>query len=169
MRQQPKVQTTPPPTIQGQKVGSLTPPSSPKTQRAGHRRILSDVTHSAVFGVPASKSTQLLQAAAAGLLRSWAWSTDDGALSCPRGAHSLVCLLPTRLRLLEDRDRHTHLLPGAQCTCASTVAMTVLYTETAVELDFTIGTFVVWPTEDICTVYFIIQFLVGFSMSNMSQ
>ncbi|XP_021083421.1 AP2-associated protein kinase 1 isoform X5 [Mesocricetus auratus] len=64
-RQQPKVQTTPPPTIQGQKVGSLTPPSSPKTQRAGHRRILSDVTHSAVFGVPASKSTQLLQAAAA--------------------------------------------------------------------------------------------------------
>lgn len=65
MRQQPKVQTTPPPTIQGQKVGSLTPPSSPKTQRAGHRRILSDVTHSAVFGVPASKSTQLLQAAAA--------------------------------------------------------------------------------------------------------
>ncbi|XP_036022048.1 AP2-associated protein kinase 1 isoform X16 [Mus musculus] len=65
VRQQPKVQTTPPPTIQGQKVGSLTPPSSPKTQRAGHRRILSDVTHSAVFGVPASKSTQLLQAAAA--------------------------------------------------------------------------------------------------------
>ncbi|KAK7808210.1 hypothetical protein U0070_016935, partial [Myodes glareolus] len=64
-RQQSKVQTTPPPTIQGQKVGSLTPPSSPKTQRAGHRRILSDVTHSAVFGVPASKSTQLLQAAAA--------------------------------------------------------------------------------------------------------
>ncbi|XP_056364506.1 AP2-associated protein kinase 1 isoform X4 [Oenanthe melanoleuca] len=48
-----------------QKPGSLTPPSSPKAQRAGHRRILSDVTHSAVFGVPASKSTQLLQAAAA--------------------------------------------------------------------------------------------------------
>ncbi|XP_069474999.1 AP2-associated protein kinase 1 isoform X3 [Ambystoma mexicanum] len=47
------------------KLGSLTPPSSPKTQRSGHRRILSDVTHSAVFGVPASKSTQLLQAAAA--------------------------------------------------------------------------------------------------------
>ncbi|XP_058935766.1 AP2-associated protein kinase 1 isoform X7 [Kogia breviceps] len=65
IRQQPKVQTTPPPTIQGQKLGSLTPPSSPKAQRAGHRRILSDVTHSAVFGVPASKSTQLLQAAAA--------------------------------------------------------------------------------------------------------
>uniref|UniRef100_A0A9L0I6W9 AP2-associated protein kinase 1 n=1 Tax=Equus asinus TaxID=9793 RepID=A0A9L0I6W9_EQUAS len=64
VRQQPKVQTTPPPAIQGQKLGSLTPPSS-KTQRAGHRRILSDVTHSAVFGVPASKSTQLLQAAAA--------------------------------------------------------------------------------------------------------
>ncbi|XP_075391565.1 AP2-associated protein kinase 1 isoform X8 [Tenrec ecaudatus] len=65
IRQQPKVQTTPPPAVQGQKLGSLTPPSSPKTQRAGHRRILSDVTHSAVFGVPASKSTQLLQAAAA--------------------------------------------------------------------------------------------------------
>ncbi|XP_075457436.1 AP2-associated protein kinase 1 isoform X11 [Ascaphus truei] len=51
--------------IAGQKLGSLTPPSSPKTQRGGHRRILSDVTHSTVFGVPASKSTQLLQAAAA--------------------------------------------------------------------------------------------------------
>ncbi|XP_018110665.1 AP2-associated protein kinase 1 isoform X13 [Xenopus laevis] len=54
-----------PPTAAGQKLGSLTPPSSPKTQKGGHRRILSDVTHSAVFGVPASKSTQLLQAAAA--------------------------------------------------------------------------------------------------------
>uniref|UniRef100_A0A4W3HBQ8 non-specific serine/threonine protein kinase n=1 Tax=Callorhinchus milii TaxID=7868 RepID=A0A4W3HBQ8_CALMI len=47
------------------KMVSLTPPSSPKTQRAGHRRILSDVTYSAVFGVPVSKSTQLLAAAAA--------------------------------------------------------------------------------------------------------
>ncbi|NXD87101.1 AAK1 kinase, partial [Halcyon senegalensis] len=65
MRPQQKPQTTTPPATQGQKLGSLTPPSSPKTQRAGHRRILSDVTHSAVFGVPASKSTQLLQAAAA--------------------------------------------------------------------------------------------------------
>ncbi|KAM6234922.1 AP2-associated protein kinase 1 isoform 1-T1 [Porphyrio hochstetteri] len=65
MRQQQKPQATPPTAVQGQKLGSLTPPSSPKTQRAGHRRILSDVTHSAVFGVPASKSTQLLQAAAA--------------------------------------------------------------------------------------------------------
>ncbi|XP_033926268.1 AP2-associated protein kinase 1 isoform X1 [Melopsittacus undulatus] len=65
MRPQQKPQTTPPAAVQGQKLGSLTPPSSPKTQRAGHRRILSDVTHSAVFGVPASKSTQLLQAAAA--------------------------------------------------------------------------------------------------------
>ncbi|XP_074063914.1 AP2-associated protein kinase 1 isoform X3 [Macrotis lagotis] len=65
IRQQIKAQTTPPPAIQGQKLGSLTPPSSPKAQRAGHRRILSDVTHSAVFGVPASQSTQLLQAAAA--------------------------------------------------------------------------------------------------------
>nr|XP_020446031.1 AP2-associated protein kinase 1-like isoform X3 [Monopterus albus] len=48
------------------KVGSLTPPSSPKmAPKSGHRRILSDVTHSAMFGVPVSKSTQLLQAAAA--------------------------------------------------------------------------------------------------------
>ncbi|KFV63159.1 AP2-associated protein kinase 1, partial [Dryobates pubescens] len=65
MRQQQQPQSSPPAAVQGQKLGSLTPPSSPKTQRAGHRRILSDVTHSAVFGVPASKSTQLLQAAAA--------------------------------------------------------------------------------------------------------
>lgn len=48
------------------KLGSLTPPSSPKTaSKSGHRRILSDVTHSALFGIPVSKSTQLLQAAAA--------------------------------------------------------------------------------------------------------
>ncbi|XP_057687862.1 AP2-associated protein kinase 1-like isoform X6 [Corythoichthys intestinalis] len=48
------------------RVGSLTPPSSPKiAPKSGHRRILSDVTHSAIFGVPISKSTQLLQAAAA--------------------------------------------------------------------------------------------------------
>ncbi|XP_032568513.1 AP2-associated protein kinase 1 isoform X5 [Chiroxiphia lanceolata] len=65
LRQQQQAQSSPSPTAQGQKPGSLTPPSSPKAQRAGHRRILSDVTHSAVFGVPASKSTQLLQAAAA--------------------------------------------------------------------------------------------------------
>ncbi|XP_040270380.1 AP2-associated protein kinase 1 isoform X10 [Bufo bufo] len=61
--QKPQPATTQP--TAGPKLGSLTPPSSPKTQRGGHRRILSDVTHSAVFGVPASKSTQLLQAAAA--------------------------------------------------------------------------------------------------------
>ncbi|NXL97895.1 AAK1 kinase, partial [Tyrannus savana] len=64
-QQQQQAQSTPPAAAPGQKLGSLTPPSSPKAQRAGHRRILSDVTHSAVFGVPASKSTQLLQAAAA--------------------------------------------------------------------------------------------------------
>ncbi|KAM7028481.1 AP2-associated protein kinase 1 isoform 2-T2 [Acridotheres tristis] len=63
VRQQQQAQGPAP--AQGQKLGSLTPPSSPKAQHAGHRRILSDVTHSAVFGVPASKSTQLLQAAAA--------------------------------------------------------------------------------------------------------
>lgn len=61
----PKPQPAPTQPTAGPKLGSLTPPSSPKTQRGGHRRILSDVTHSAVFGVPASKSTQLLQAAAA--------------------------------------------------------------------------------------------------------
>uniref|UniRef100_A0AAY4AP50 non-specific serine/threonine protein kinase n=1 Tax=Denticeps clupeoides TaxID=299321 RepID=A0AAY4AP50_9TELE len=45
---------------------SQTPPSSPRSgQRGGHRRILSDVTHSAVFGVPVSQSTQQLLAAAA--------------------------------------------------------------------------------------------------------
>ncbi|NXC89718.1 AAK1 kinase, partial [Cercotrichas coryphoeus] len=66
VRQQPQQQQAQGPApAQAQKPGSLTPPSSPKAQRAGHRRILSDVTHSAVFGVPASKSTQLLQAAAA--------------------------------------------------------------------------------------------------------
>ncbi|NWR50746.1 AAK1 kinase, partial [Regulus satrapa] len=64
-KQQPQPSTAPPAQPQEQGPGSLTPPSSPKAQRAGHRRILSDVTHSAVFGVPASKSTQLLQAAAA--------------------------------------------------------------------------------------------------------
>ncbi|NXP19769.1 AAK1 kinase, partial [Scytalopus superciliaris] len=65
LRQQQQAQGSPPGAAPGPRLGSLTPPSSPKAQRAGHRRILSDVTHSAVFGVPASKSTQLLQAAAA--------------------------------------------------------------------------------------------------------
>ncbi|XP_027411496.1 AP2-associated protein kinase 1 isoform X11 [Bos indicus x Bos taurus] len=88
VRQQPKVQTTPPPTIQGQKLGSLTPPSSPKAQRAGHRRILSDVTHSAVFGVPASKSTQLLQAAAAeaSLNKSKGGNLPRSATTTPSGS-----------------------------------------------------------------------------------
>uniref|UniRef100_A0A8C2M4Y8 AP2-associated protein kinase 1 n=1 Tax=Cricetulus griseus TaxID=10029 RepID=A0A8C2M4Y8_CRIGR len=90
-RQQPKVQTTPPPTIQGQKVGSLTPPSSPKTQRAGHRRILSDVTHSAVFGVPASKSTQLLQAAAAEASLNKSKSATTTPSGSPRTSQQNVC------------------------------------------------------------------------------
>uniref|UniRef100_UPI00398E5BF7 AP2-associated protein kinase 1-like isoform X2 n=1 Tax=Pristiophorus japonicus TaxID=55135 RepID=UPI00398E5BF7 len=47
------------------KLLSLTPPSSPKVQRAGHRRIVSDVPFSSVFGVPASHSSQQLAAAAA--------------------------------------------------------------------------------------------------------
>ncbi|XP_062870570.1 AP2-associated protein kinase 1 isoform X2 [Trichomycterus rosablanca] len=44
---------------------SQTPPSSPKTQKAGHRRIQSDVTHSTTLGVCVSESTQQLQAATA--------------------------------------------------------------------------------------------------------
>ncbi|XP_078026960.1 AP2-associated protein kinase 1-like isoform X11 [Epinephelus lanceolatus] len=68
-----------------QKVGSLTPPSSPKmAAKSGHRRILSDVTHSAVFGVPVSKSTQLLQAAAAeaSLNKSKSASTTPSGSPC---------------------------------------------------------------------------------------
>ncbi|XP_041692154.2 AP2-associated protein kinase 1 isoform X16 [Coregonus clupeaformis] len=67
------------------KVGSLTPPSSPKmAPRGSHRRILSDVTHSAVFGVPISKSTQLLQAAAAeaSLNKSKSASTTPSGSPC---------------------------------------------------------------------------------------
>ncbi|XP_045081634.1 AP2-associated protein kinase 1 isoform X2 [Coregonus clupeaformis] len=67
------------------KVGSLTPPSSPKmAPRGGHRRILSDVTHSAVFGVPVSRSTQLLQAAAAeaSLNKSKSASTTPSGSPC---------------------------------------------------------------------------------------
>lgn len=71
------------------KVGSLTPPSSPKmAPKGGHRRILSDVTHSAVFGVPVSKSTQLLQAAAAeASLNKSKWAElipfSDLRINCP--------------------------------------------------------------------------------------
>uniref|UniRef100_A0A8C7WL09 non-specific serine/threonine protein kinase n=1 Tax=Oncorhynchus mykiss TaxID=8022 RepID=A0A8C7WL09_ONCMY len=67
------------------KVGSLTPPSSPKMgPRGGHRRILSDVTHSTVFGVPVSRSTQLLQAAAAeaSLNKSKSASTTPSGSPC---------------------------------------------------------------------------------------
>uniref|UniRef100_A0A8C7DXW9 non-specific serine/threonine protein kinase n=1 Tax=Oncorhynchus kisutch TaxID=8019 RepID=A0A8C7DXW9_ONCKI len=67
------------------KVGTLTPPSSPKMPpRGSHRRILSDVTHSAVFGVPISKSTQLLQAAAAeaSLNKSKSASTTPSGSPC---------------------------------------------------------------------------------------
>ncbi|XP_076010196.1 AP2-associated protein kinase 1 isoform X3 [Genypterus blacodes] len=68
-----------------QKVGSLTPPSSPKmAPKSCHRRILSDVTHSTVFGVPVSKSTLLLQAAAAeaGLNKSKSASTTPSGSPC---------------------------------------------------------------------------------------
>ncbi|XP_014875615.1 AP2-associated protein kinase 1 isoform X5 [Poecilia latipinna] len=67
------------------KAGSLTPPSSPKmAPKSGHRRILSDVTHSAIFGVPVSKSTQLLQAAAAeaSLNKSKSASTTPSGSPC---------------------------------------------------------------------------------------
>uniref|UniRef100_A0A8C6KWR0 non-specific serine/threonine protein kinase n=1 Tax=Nothobranchius furzeri TaxID=105023 RepID=A0A8C6KWR0_NOTFU len=67
------------------KTGSLTPPSSPKmAPKGGHRRILSDVTHSAVFGVPVSKSTLLLQAAAAeaSLNKSKSASTTPSGSPC---------------------------------------------------------------------------------------
>ncbi|XP_072244303.1 AP2-associated protein kinase 1 isoform X2 [Leuresthes tenuis] len=67
------------------KAGSLTPPSSPKmAPKSGHRRILSDVTHSAVFGVPVSKSTLLLQAAAAeaSLNKSKSASTTPSGSPC---------------------------------------------------------------------------------------
>ncbi|XP_055080199.1 AP2-associated protein kinase 1-like [Periophthalmus magnuspinnatus] len=67
------------------KVGSLTPPSSPKmAQKSGHRRILSDVTHSTIFGVPVSKSTQLLHAAAAeaSLNKSKSASTTPSGSPC---------------------------------------------------------------------------------------
>lgn len=67
------------------KVGSLTPPSSPKAApKGGHRRILSDVTHSTIFGVPVSKSTQLLQAAAAeaSLNKSKSASTTPSGSPC---------------------------------------------------------------------------------------
>ncbi|XP_066570536.1 AP2-associated protein kinase 1 isoform X3 [Amia ocellicauda] len=81
----PEQTPTPPPRASAMhKVGSLTPPSSPKTVRGGHRRILSDVTHSAVFGVPVSKSTQLLQAAAAeaSLNKSKSASTTPSGSPC---------------------------------------------------------------------------------------
>ncbi|XP_061762665.1 AP2-associated protein kinase 1-like isoform X7 [Nerophis ophidion] len=67
------------------KFGSRTPPSSPKmASKSGHRRILSDVTHSAIFGVPVSKSTQLLQAAAAeaSLNKSKSASTTPSGSPC---------------------------------------------------------------------------------------
>ncbi|XP_017323053.2 AP2-associated protein kinase 1 isoform X14 [Ictalurus punctatus] len=73
------------------RVGSLTPPSSPKVApRGGHRRILSDVTHSTIFGVPVSKSTQLLQAAAAeaGLNKSKSASTTPSG--SPRSSQQSV-------------------------------------------------------------------------------
>ncbi|KAM9821833.1 AP2-associated protein kinase 1 isoform 7-T7 [Syngnathus typhle] len=72
-------------TGRGNKIGSLTPPSSPKlTAKSGHRRILSDVTHSTIFGVPISKSTQLLQAAAAeaSLNKSKSASTTPSGSPC---------------------------------------------------------------------------------------
>ncbi|KAB1266858.1 AP2-associated protein kinase 1 [Camelus dromedarius] len=65
LQQKTAVAAAPQPQAQPATASQPPPAQEPVAQRAGHRRILSDVTHSAVFGVPASKSTQLLQAAAA--------------------------------------------------------------------------------------------------------
>ncbi|XP_048876620.1 AP2-associated protein kinase 1-like isoform X5 [Brienomyrus brachyistius] len=73
------------------KPGSLTPPSSPKpVSRGGHRRILSDVTHSAAFGVPVSQSTQLLQAAAAEASLSKSKSASTTPSSSPHSSQQSV-------------------------------------------------------------------------------
>ncbi|XP_031426837.1 AP2-associated protein kinase 1 isoform X2 [Clupea harengus] len=73
------------------KVGSLTPPNSPKSApKSGHRRILSDVTHSAVFGVPVSTSTQLLQAAAAGASLNKSKSASTTPSGSPRSSQQSV-------------------------------------------------------------------------------
>nr|XP_023693791.1 AP2-associated protein kinase 1-like isoform X5 [Paramormyrops kingsleyae] len=73
------------------KPGSLTPPSSPKPAlRGGHRRILSDVTHSAAFGVPISQSTQLLQAAAAEASLSKSKSASTTPSSSPHSSQQSV-------------------------------------------------------------------------------
>uniref|UniRef100_A0A3P8W486 non-specific serine/threonine protein kinase n=1 Tax=Cynoglossus semilaevis TaxID=244447 RepID=A0A3P8W486_CYNSE len=75
------------------KVGPLTPPSSPKmAPKSGHRRILSDVTHSAVFGVPVSKSTQLLQAAAAEASLNKSKSASTTPSGSPRSSQQSVYL-----------------------------------------------------------------------------
>ncbi|XP_041032246.1 AP2-associated protein kinase 1-like isoform X3 [Carcharodon carcharias] len=65
MQQKVQAQQVQPQSQQTAKLLLLTPPSSPKVQRAGHRRIVSDVPFSSVFGVPASHSSQQLAAAAA--------------------------------------------------------------------------------------------------------
>ncbi|KAK3565822.1 hypothetical protein QTP86_015556 [Hemibagrus guttatus] len=75
----------------GHKLGSLTPPSSPKAApRGGHRRILSDVTHSTIFGVPVSKSTQLLQAAAAEASLNKSKSASTTPSGSPRSSQQSV-------------------------------------------------------------------------------
>ncbi|KAF4070468.1 hypothetical protein AMELA_G00285780 [Ameiurus melas] len=75
----------------GHRVGSLTPPSSPKVApRGGHRRILSDVTHSTIFGVPVSKSTQLLQAAAAEASLNKSKSASTTPSGSPRSSQQSV-------------------------------------------------------------------------------
>uniref|UniRef100_W5NCR6 non-specific serine/threonine protein kinase n=1 Tax=Lepisosteus oculatus TaxID=7918 RepID=W5NCR6_LEPOC len=88
---QPEPTPIPPSRASGMhKVGSLTPPSSPKAARGGHRRILSDVTHSAVFGVPISKSTQLLQAAAAEACLNKSKSATTTPSGSPRSSQQSV-------------------------------------------------------------------------------
>ncbi|KAL1266281.1 hypothetical protein QQF64_001956 [Cirrhinus molitorella] len=70
---------------------SQTPPSSPRTtQKAGHRRIQSDVTHSAMFGVPVSQSTQQLQAATAEASLNKSKSASATPSSSPQSSQQSV-------------------------------------------------------------------------------
>ncbi|XP_067876812.1 AP2-associated protein kinase 1-like isoform X2 [Heterodontus francisci] len=90
MQQKLQAQQVQPQSQQTAKLLSLTPPSSPKVQRAGHRRIVSDVPFSRVLGVPASHSSQQLAAAAAeaNLYKSKSASTSPAG--SPRASHQNI-------------------------------------------------------------------------------
>uniref|UniRef100_A0A8C1A7S0 non-specific serine/threonine protein kinase n=1 Tax=Cyprinus carpio carpio TaxID=630221 RepID=A0A8C1A7S0_CYPCA len=75
---------------------SQTPPSSPRmAQKAGHRRIQSDVTHSAMFGVPVSQSTQQLQAATAEASLNKSKSVSATPSNSPQSSQQSVYQAPT--------------------------------------------------------------------------